>query len=246
VVTGKPVSVGGTLGRTEATGHGVAIIAREALQRRNKAINGATVSIQGAGNVGAYAARWLHKLGAKIIAISDTSSALYNRDGLKVDTVLRHKEAGNPLSSYRGDAEHMPSEAVLELPCDVLVPAALENQLTAANASRVQAALVVEGANGPTTPEAEAVLLEKGITLVPDILANAGGVAVSYFEWVQDLQFHFWELEEVERRLEKIMTKAFAEVTGRAGHDRVPLRMAAYLLAIERVAEAMKLRGVFP
>ncbi|MSQ11444.1 MAG: Glu/Leu/Phe/Val dehydrogenase [Dehalococcoidia bacterium] len=246
VVTGKPPSLGGSLGRTQATGQGVAIATREAMKRQKKPLTGAKVVVQGCGNVGSYAARFLDALGCKVVGVSDSTAGLFNPKGLDVGSVLQFKEANNSLADYRGSAETVTNAELLELPCDVLVPAAMENQLTAANARRVKAKLVVEGANGPTTPEAEAILEDGGALVVPDVLANAGGVLVSYFEWVQDLQFHFWTLDEVNRRLEETMTRACAEVSARSERDKTNFRTAAYLLAIERVAEAIRLRGIYP
>lgn len=246
VVTGKPPSIGGTVGRTEATGNGVAMITREAMRRLDRPLKGARAVVQGTGNVGSYAARFLRGMGCNVVGVGDRSGGVHNPNGLDVEHVLTFKERGNALNTYRGAAERVTNAELLELPCDILVPAAMENQLTSANAGRIKARLVVEGANGPTTPDAEAVLLDKGVTVVPDILANAGGVLVSYFEWVQDLQFHFWGLEQVNRRLEEVMTRSFAEVAALAEQRKTSLRMAAYMLAIGRVAEAMRLRGVYP
>lgn len=245
VVTGKPVAVGGTLGRREATGRGVAIVAREAVRSLGIPLQGASVAIQGAGNVGLHAAQCLTQMGARLIAISDSVSGIYNPHGLDFPQVEAWKREHGQLHGFPG-AEAITNDDLLALPCDILVPAALENQITGRNANQVRARLIVEGANGPTTPEADAILREKGILVVPDILANAGGVIVSYFEWVQDLQFYFWDLEEVNRNLERVLVRAFGEVASLAQQEGVDMRMAASMLAIRRVAEAMRLRGLYP
>lgn len=245
VVTGKPVAVGGTLGRREATGRGVALVAREALSRLGIPMQEATVAIQGAGNVGLYAAQCLTQMGARLVAISDSLGGIYNPHGLDFRRVQAWKQEQGQLQGFP-QAEAITNDDLLALPCTILIPAALENQITGRNADRVRARLVVEGANGPTTPEADAILHEKGVLVVPDILANAGGVVVSYFEWVQDLQFYFWDLDEVNRNLERVLVRAFGEVTSLAQQEKVDMRMAAYMLAIQRVAEAMRLRGLYP
>ncbi|MBI2935976.1 MAG: Glu/Leu/Phe/Val dehydrogenase [Chloroflexi bacterium] len=246
VVTGKPVSIGGTRGRTEATGRGVALMAREAMKRLGRPLKGATVVIQGFGNVGYWAGHCLQEMGCKVVGVSDSSGGVYQPDGLDVEGMKEFRETGGRYVGYHDRAVRVTNAELLELPCEVLIPAAIEGQITGTNAPRLKARLIVEGANGPTTPEADAILAEKGVTVVPDILANAGGVVVSYFEWVQDLQFFFWELEQVNQRLEQVMTRAFAEVEARAAHEKVDLRIAAYMVAIERVAEAIRLRGIYP
>ncbi|MCS7207844.1 MAG: Glu/Leu/Phe/Val dehydrogenase [Dehalococcoidia bacterium] len=245
VVTGKPVAVGGTLGRREATGRGVAIIAREAMRFKGLSLQGATVAIQGAGNVGLHAAQCFTQMGARLVAISDSVGGLYNPHGLDLPSVQAWKQTHGQLQGFP-HAEAITNDDLLALPCDILVPAAMENQITGRNADRVKARLVVEGANGPTTPEADAILRERGVLVVPDILANAGGVVVSYFEWVQDLQFYFWDLEEVNRNLERILVRAFGEVASLAEREKSDMRLAAYMVAIRRVADAMRLRGLFP
>jgi glutamate dehydrogenase/leucine dehydrogenase len=245
VVTGKPVAVGGTLGRREATGKGVAIATREAMKLLDRPLEGASVVIQGYGNVGYYAARCLRDMGCKIVAVSDSSGGTYDEGGLDLQEVSDHKAASGTCHDCPG-CESIDNRDLLELPCDILVPAAIETQITEDNAGKLRCTLVVEGANGPTTPEAEAILLDRGITVVPDILANAGGVAVSYFEWVQDLQFFFWGKEEIDSRLEQMMVRGFDDVATVAQREGCDLRTAALLLAVGRVAEAIKLRGIYP
>jgi len=247
VVTGKPVTVGGSSGRLEATGRGVLFVTQEACRERGMALEGATVAVQGFGNVGSVAAKLLDDAGAKVVAASDSGGGIYRGDGLgDIDELLaRKREAGCLPDVHPGD--HITNEELLELPVDILVPAAIEGQIHGGNAGRVRAKLIVEGANGPTTPEADRILQEKGVYVVPDILANAGGVIVSYFEWVQDLQSFFWEEAEVNQRLERIIKRAFAEVTAEhQRHDGTTLREAAYMLAVGRVVEATRVRGIFP
>ncbi|MBV9229932.1 MAG: Glu/Leu/Phe/Val dehydrogenase [Chloroflexi bacterium] len=245
VITGKPLAIGGSEGRLEATARGVQVVTREALRDRGMQPDHCSVVIQGFGNVGSIAARLLSELGCKVVALSDIKGGVYNPNGIDVHTALRYsKEHGN-LTGLPG-AEMVTNAELLELPCDVLVPAALENQLTRKNAGRVQARLVIEAANGPTTPEADLIFNDRGITVVPDILANAGGVTVSYFEWVQDLQRFFWVEQEINNRLEAIMTRSYQAVREKALEQETNLRMGAYLLAVARVAEATELRGVYP
>jgi glutamate dehydrogenase (NAD(P)+) len=245
VVTGKPISVGGTQGRREATGRGVAIIAREAMAHLGRPLQGAAVVVQGFGNVGFHAARSLKSLGCKVIAISDSTGGAYNPAGLDVEAVKAYKDENATCLGYPG-CTNLTNAQVLEVPCDILVPAAVEGQITASNASQIKAGIIVEGANGPTTPEADAILERRGISVVPDILANAGGVVVSYFEWVQDLQYHFWSRQEIETKLEQVMTRSFSEVTALSETERCSLRTAALLLAVQRAVEAMTLRGIYP
>lgn len=246
VVTGKPVGIGGTVGRREATGRGVAIVVREAMKARGRPLEGATVAIQGFGNVGTYAARLLGEMGCVVVGVSDSSGGFANPGGLDVGQILGYKQRGGRLTDYTGEGERIAGEDVVELPCDILVPAALEGQLSGANADRIQASLVAEGANGPTTPEADAILFDRGVTVLPDILANAGGVTVSYFEWVQDLQNHFWERAEVVQNLERVLTTAHRQVAALAAAEKVDMRTAANILAVQRVAEAIKVRGIYP
>ena len=245
VVTGKPVSIGGSAGRREATGRGVMITAREATRRWELPFAGARVVVQGFGNVGSVAASLLHDQGCRIVGVSDIYGGVFNPDGLDPHTVLRHVHNTGRVPGFRG-GETIRNEALLELPCDILVPAAIEGQITGANASRVQAKLIVEGANGPTTPDADEVLNARGVLVVPDILANAGGVIVSYFEWVQDLSSLFWSEEEINARLEPIMVDAFDRVAATAREREVDLRTAAMVTAVQRVADALMTRGIYP
>ena len=245
VVTGKPLSVGGTRGRVDATGRGVMISAREAASRIGLGLDGARVAVQGYGNVGYHAARFLTAQGCKLIAAADSTSGLYSDAGLDPDALKRYKDANRSFGGYSG-ADAISPQELLELPCDILVPAALEGQITADNADKVRARIVVEGANGPTTPEADAILFDKGVTVVPDILANAGGVVVSYFEWVQDIQWYFWDIDEINRKMESIMVRSFDEVVATAQRENLSMREAATLLAVQRVVEAMQARGVYP
>ncbi|HEV2022013.1 MAG TPA: Glu/Leu/Phe/Val dehydrogenase [Terriglobales bacterium] len=245
VVTGKPLFLGGSQGRNEATARGCVFVIRAACEVKKIDFKGATAAIQGFGNAGSIAAELLAKQGMKVIAVSDSSGGILNRNGLDVPAVVAHKHKTGSVVGFPG-AEIISSEEVLELECDILVPAALENQITLANASRVKAKIVAEAANGPTTPGADTILHEKGILVLPDILANAGGVTVSYFEWVQDLQELFWDEEEVNRKLEKIMVKAFADVHSTASKYKVDMRTGAYILAIDRVATATRSRGIWP
>jgi glutamate dehydrogenase (NAD(P)+) len=250
VVTGKPMNIGGSAGREEATGRGVIVCMLEALRQQNivRSPKDIPVVIQGFGNVGANAAERAYELGFKVVAVSDISGGYYNPKGLNI-TEMREYVARNPkrsLEGYRGGAEAVTNAELLELPCDVLIPAALEGQLNGDNATRIKAKLIVEGANGPTLPEADEVLNDRGITVVPDILANAGGVTVSYFEWVQGLQEFFWDEDEVFRRLERILVRAYEEVVNTAEHHNVDLRTAAQITAINRVAQATLTRGFYP
>ena len=247
VVTGKPIEIGGSLGRFEATGRGVLIIAKEACKERGIPIQGASVAIQGFGNVGGEAARLLAAEGAKVVAISDDRGGLHNPNGLDIATIYARKQPRGRLGDPAGiEHEAISNAQLLELPVDILIPAAIEGQITEQNAPNIKAQIVIEAANGPTTAAGDAVLAERGVYLVPDILANAGGVVVSYFEWVQDLQSYFWSEDEVTDRLHRIMTKAFLEVTALSKERNLRLREAAYILALQRVVEAMRLRGIYP
>ena len=245
VTTGKPLEIGGSRGRFEATGRGCTITALLAAKHVGINAGEATVAVQGLGNVGAVAAKLLTREGCRLIAISDSQGGVYNPKGLDLELLLaRKKETGSVIGSK--NAEIITNAELLELRCDILVPAAIENQLVKANASSVKAKLIIEGANNPTTPEADKILSGNGIFLVPDILANTGGVIVSYLEWVQGLQFLFWEEEEVNDYLQKILTRAFAEVLQTSLQERVDMRIAAYMIALRRLATAMALRGIFP
>jgi len=245
VVTGKPTSIGGSLGRVEATGRGVAIVTREAARWLGMELAGATVVIQGFGNVGAVAAQLLTRLGCRVVAVSDTRGGVYHPGGLDPDRLIEHKARTGTVVGYPG-ADVVTNQELLELPCDVLVPSALEGQITEDNAPRIRARVVVEGANGPTTPEADAILRERRVTVLPDIVANAGGVIVSYFEWVQGLQQFFWTEEEVNANLERIIVRSFGQVVKVAQERNVDLRTAALIRAIERVADALFTRGIYP
>ena len=245
VVTGKPLTVGGSLGRVDATGRGAAYCVREALRKRGRSVRGTRVVIQGFGNVGTNLARILADDGATIVGLSDSLVGVYNGDGLDLRAAIDHKEEAGTLAGL-SDAEEIASEDVLLLDCDVLAPCALEQVLTAENADQVKASIVCEGANGPTTLEADQILEDRGVLVLPDVLANAGGVVVSYFEWVQGLQEYFWSEAEVNAKLNDIVTRAFNE-TWRAHEERaMPMRLAAYAIAVGRVAEATITRGLYP
>jgi glutamate dehydrogenase (NAD(P)+) len=249
VITGKPVNVGGSLGRVEATGRGVSLMVRECARRTGEPLEGMRVVVQGFGNVGSTAAFLLDKMGCKVVGVSDATGGYYRGSGLDIPAMrtFTDRHSFRLLEGYNAPGvERIDGKELLELDCDVLIPAALENQITEANARRIQAQLVVEGANGPTTPTADAILNERGITVVPDILANAGGVIVSYFEWVQGLQEFFWTEEDVNEKLERIIVGAFDQVWSMAEKRTLPLRTAAYLLAVQRVADANTTRGVYP
>ncbi len=246
VVTGKPIELGGSLGRFEATGRGVVITSLEALRHLNIPIEGAKIVIQGCGNVGGVAARHFQRLGAKVIAISDSKGGLYNEKGLNLERALDCKARYSCFVSDKKEETEITNQELLELDCDILIPAAIENQITERNASRIRAKIIAEGANGPTTPEADEILNDKGIFIVPDILANAGGVRVSYFECVENLQELIWSEEEVLDRLTRIMQRSFKEVLDISQSKKIPMRTAALVLGIGRVAEAMRLRGIYP
>ncbi len=236
---------GGSSGRLEATGRGILYVAQEATRYLDMPLEGATVAVQGFGNVGSVAARLLRQAGARIVAASDSRGAVYDGRGLDVDAVAEHKRAGGYLPDFKA-GDHIASEEIVALPVDILVPAALEGQVHGRNAGRVAARLIVEGANGPLTPEADRILAEKNVFVVPDILANAGGVIVSYFEWVQDLQSFFWEEDEVNQRLHRLMTRSFRDVVALAEKEAVSMREAAYMLGVSRVVEAVQARGIYP
>jgi len=245
VVTGKPLSIGGSEGRIDATGLGVVLVTEQAFRKRNWKMDGATIAIQGFGNVGGAAARIFHKRGAKIVALSDVRGGIANPRGLDVPAVVEHVRRTGSVVDFPG-SEPLTNEEILAVDCDVLVPAAMQGQITGANAGLVRARMVVEGANGPTTPEADTILGSRGILLVPDVLANAGGVTVSYFEWVQDIQSYFWSEAQVNARLSRILKRAFEEVWAAAETHRVDLRTAAYIVGVARVAEATITRGIYP
>lgn len=245
VVTGKPVSLGGSEGRKEATGRGVMRCTLTAMDRIGMSPSSATVAVQGFGNVGSVAARLLHEQGCKILAVSDVSGGYYNANGLDIVRMLDYAAANNnSLEGYR-DADPLSNEELLTLDVDVLVPAAKEDQITKSNAPKIKAKIIAEGANGPTTPEADEILNEKGVLVIPDILANAGGVTVSYFEWVQDRHGYFWSLDRVNRRLDNMMRRAFDSVFDTAEKHDVSMRIGAYVLSVEKVASALRVRGIY-
>jgi glutamate dehydrogenase (NAD(P)+) len=245
VITGKPLAIGGSEGRLEATARGVLVVTRDAMADHDMKPEDCTVVVQGFGNVGSISARLLHEFGCRIVGLSDIHGGVYNPHGIDVHHALRHSKEHGTLKGLP-NTEGVTNSELLTLPCDILVPAALENQLTGRNASQVKARLIVEAANGPTTPDADHIFNDRGIEVVPDILANAGGVTVSYFEWVQDLQRFFWAENEINNRLEEIMTRSYRAVREKATLQGVNLRMGAYLLAVARVAEATEIRGVYP
>jgi glutamate dehydrogenase (NAD(P)+) len=245
VVTGKPVSIGGSEGRNEATARGCVFTVVDAAKHLGMDLAKTTTVVQGFGNAGNIAARLMADEGSTIIAVSDTGGAIVKRDGLDVDRVLAWKKEHGTVVGFPGSTTITNAE-LLELECDVLIPAALENQITAANAGNIKAKIVAEAANGPTTPEADEILYQNGIFLIPDILANAGGVTVSYFEWVQDLNRDHWSEAVVNAKLKEIMDRSFAEVLAMQQREKVNMRTAAYLLAVQRVADATALRGLYP
>lgn len=245
VVTGKPLSIGGSAGRREATGRGVMITAREAAKLRGVPFAGSRVAVQGFGNVGSVSAYLMHDEGCKVVAVSDVRGGIHNPDGLDPRAVLDYVKETGGVEGFPGSAPVSNAE-LLELPCDFLVPAAIEGQITGENAARIKAKVVVEGANGPTTPDADEILQERGVFVVPDILANAGGVIVSYFEWVQDLASFFWSEVEINERLERIMKQGFDGVVGLAKQQEIDLRTSALLFAVRRVANALMTRGIYP
>jgi len=245
VVTGKPIEVGGSLGRREATGRGVFYVTRELATREGFDLRKAPIIIQGFGNVGSNAAKIFSEHGCKVVGISDVGGGLHDPKGLDIEDILNYRAKHETIAGY-SKAEHVDIDAFLELPCDILVPAAMENQLTKANAPRIKAKYIIEGANGPTSGEADKIFAERGITVVPDILANAGGVTVSYFEWVQDMQSYFWSEKEINARLQEIILGAFAEVYDLAKKEKVDMRLAAFMVGIRRLGKAASIRGMYP
>ncbi|HET6780465.1 MAG TPA: Glu/Leu/Phe/Val dehydrogenase, partial [bacterium] len=245
VVTGKPISIGGSAGRREATGRGVMITAREAAKARGISFSGSHIAVQGFGNVGSVAAYLMHDQGCRVVAVSDVQGGIYNPDGLDPRAALDYLKETGSVAGFPG-SEAVSNAELLELPCDFLVPAAIEGQITGENAARIKARIIVEGANGPTTPDADEILQERGVFVVPDILANAGGVIVSYFEWVQDLASFFWSEAEINERLERIMEQSFDGVAGLAKEREIDLRTSALLFAVRRVADALMTRGIYP
>jgi len=244
VVTGKPVTMGGSLGRREATGRGCMIVTREALKQLKMPVPGTRVVVQGFGNVGSTSALLMEEQGMKIMTVSDKQGGVYNPKGLDVKDVMRHVKEQKVLRTYK-NAEHISNAELLTLETDVLLPAALENVITEENAAKIRAKIICEGANGPTSADADQILQDAGILVIPDILANAGGVTVSYFEWVQDRGGFFWDLETVNSRLEKIMVTSFGEVAAMAQRNNLSMRIAAYMVAIDRVAGVHRLRGMY-
>src|SRR5579863_10161143 len=245
VITGKPLAIGGSEGRLEATARGVLVVALAAMIDHDMRPEDCTVVVQGFGNVGSISARLLHESGCKVVGLSDINGGVYNVNGIDVHQALHYSQEHGTLRGMP-NTEAVTNAELLELPCDVLIPAALENQLTGRNASRVKARLIIEAANGPTNPDADHIFNDRGIVVVPDILANAGGVTVSYFEWVQDLQRFFWAEQQINSQLESIMERSYLAVRIKSEEQDCNLRMGAYLLAVARVAEATEIRGVYP
>jgi glutamate dehydrogenase (NAD(P)+) len=245
VVTGKPLAIGGSLGRNEATARGCLFVIQAATKRYSIPLNSPTAVVQGYGNAGAIAARLLEEAGFRILAVSDSQGAIINTKGLDPAAVSAHKQKTGSVAGFKGSAK-LTNEELLTTKCDVLIPAALENQITGDIARDLKARLIAEAANGPTTPDADEILESRGIPDIPDILANAGGVTVSYFEWVQSLQSYFWSEREVNLELRDVMQKAYHDVQERADQEKCSLRQAALSLAVSRVAEATRIRGIYP
>lgn len=245
VVTGKPLDVGGSLGRREATGRGVFYVTQELSNLHGFDLKAAPVAIQGFGNVGMNAAKVFVEHGCKVVAVADVNGGLYNEDGLDINSVIEYRRQHSSIAKYP-KAQHVPMDRFVEVPCQILIPAAMENSITHINAPRIQAKYIVEGANGPTTNQADRILNKRGITVVPDILANAGGVTVSYFEWVQDIQAYFWSEKEVNAKLQDIIVKAFRDIYQLHEAEKVDLRMAAFMVGLKRLAAAVRIRGLFP
>ncbi len=243
VMTGKPVEFGGSLARTEATGYGVAIMAMKAAEKANLDLNGATIAIQGFGNVGSFAANYIVEMGAKVVAVSDSSCCIINENGFNIEELTEYTKRNKDIKGFPGATKETHRDELLVADVDMLFPCALENQITSKNVNDVKAKIVCEGANGPTTPEADEVLFNKGIVVVPDILGNAGGVTVSYFEWVQNLMNYYWPFEEVQEKQKTLMFKSFEEIWQLKEEHGVNMRTAAYMMSIKRIANAMKLRG---
>lgn len=243
VFTGKPLDFYGSLGRTEATGYGTAIMARDAAKKIGLSLDGATIAIQGFGNVGSYAALYIIEMGAKVVAVSDSTGCIVNEDGLDIEKLIEYTAKNRHVKGFEGAKKELHRDEVLIQDVDILMPCALENQITSKNVNDIKAKIVSEGANGPTTPEADKIMFEKGIVVVPDILANAGGVTVSYFEWVQNLMRYSWTFEEVQKKQDKLMIDAFEEIWKLKEEHGVNMRTAAYMMSIKRIATAMKFRG---
>jgi glutamate dehydrogenase (NAD(P)+) len=245
VVTGKPVDLGGSLGRREATGRGVYTVGVEAARHLKLEVRGARVAVQGFGNVGSIAAKLFAEAGARVVAVQDHGGTVYHEAGLDVPALMFHVKQTGSVAGFAG-AQALNADAFWDVPCDILIPAALEGQITQANAGRIQARLVIEGANGPTTPEADDILRDRGVLVVPDVIANAGGVTVSYFEWVQDFSSFFWSEEEINARLVRIMQEAFAAIWNVAQDKQVSLRTATFIVACTRILHAREMRGLYP
>lgn len=247
VVTGKPIEIGGSVGRESATGMGLYYIIESLCNKEEWPLKSSSVVIQGFGNVGGNIAQILYEKGIKIIAVSDVTGGLYCRDGLNIEKLIEWRDNGGFLNQYNDELyEFVSNEELLTIQCDILIPAAIENQINLSNAEEINCKFIVEGANGPTTPEADEILRKRRITLVPDILANAGGVCVSYFEYIQDIHSYFWKLERIHQELKNILVKTFDEVYTLSKKERITLRTAAYMIAIKRLARAIELRGIFP
>ena len=246
VVTGKPISLGGSLGRREATGRGVFVVGCEAAAKRGLDIAGAKIAVQGFGNVGGIAARLFADAGAKIVAVQDHGGTVFHSNGLNVHKLLDHVASHGSVAGFDGVEAVLPDHEFFAVQCDILIPAALEQQITANNASQIKAKIILEGANGPTTPEADDILRDKGVLVVPDVIANAGGVTVSYFEWVQDFSSYFWSEDEINQRLTRIMKEAFHAVWQVTEDKSVSLRTAAFIIGCSRVLQAREVRGLYP
>ncbi len=252
VVTGKPIDIGGSEGRLTATGRGAMFVIEEALKHLKMSPKNCTVAIQGFGNVGSATAKFLHEIGCKIVGITDISGGIFDKKGINIPQILEYVSknpkktiAGYPAGEFDCNVKRA-NEELLAMDVDILAPCALENQITQENVGKIKAKIIAEGANGPTTPAADKILCEKGVFILPDVLTNAGGVTVSYFEWVQDLQSHFWQPEDIDDELKRIMKKSFKDVLAISQKEKCDMRLAAYILAVSRVAHAVKLRGVFP
>lgn len=245
VVTGKPIEIGGSLGRVGATGLGAVYVAEKAFEKKGKTLKGATIAVQGFGNVGSHAALYAFERGAKIIAVSDVHGGIFNGDGLNIPDVIDYMRENKSLRGYKNSTE-ISNSALLELPCDALFPCALESVITTANADKIKARMIIEGANGPVTIDATKILHERGIFIVPDIIANGGGVVVSYFEWVQDIMSFFWDEDEINKRLQSIIVKAFEKGYSLSQEKNVDMRQAAVAVAVQRLEKAMLLRGLYP
>ena len=245
VVTGKPVAIGGTVGRKEATGRGVSIITKESLKTRKMPLEGCRIVIQGFGSVGYWSAKFLNDMGCKIIAVSNIHGAIFNNNGLDINSLGTHQLSNPNLGTFPG-VDTISNKELLSLPCNVLIPAALERQITTQNADQINAHILIEAANGPVTPEADIILQERGIQVIPDVVANSGGVIVSYFEWVQDLEHIFWDLAEVNSKLTAVIINSLSDVINTAARHNTTLRTGALALAVERIARSLSLRGIFP